>query len=230
MTERIDWYELSPEERATLTEDQVRDYCRVAAMEAGVVLSQNDSTTFLPEERPELEFEEMWVIEADDMPTGIAFRTKEDAQAFMRLSVIGVNTKYLGSGYSSTLKVIRPLTGMVAKRVEDFLQEAEYERARVALDEYGNNMKHNSELRAALEKRSRDYDRACEYIWSDYREAKGRVEKLAEVRRCWAEYQELARDKAAAVTFLWKAYDDADMVEEALGAGWADIPAEQATS
>lgn len=217
----IDFDNLSVEEKANLTIEEVNDYCRIAAMEAGVVLAQI-SPEFLPEEHPEIQFKEMWVVEGDDMPTGIAFRDKESAEDFTELNMIGINTKYLGSGYAATLKIIRSMTGLTIKLSEEFLTEAEYERAKVALDEYGNNVKHNSELRNALEKRSRDYDRAVEYIWSDYREAKASLQKLTEIRSCWFEYQDLAKDFSSAVKFMLKAYSDTELLTEALGPAWND--------
>ena len=214
-----DFYELSVDEKAKLTTDEVSAYCRVAAMEAGVVLSEIEPD-FLPEERPELEFQEMWVINGDDMPSGIVFRNKESAEDFLSLDIVGVNSKYLGSGYSTTLKVLRPLTGLTMSLAEEFLTETEYERAKVALDQFGNNVSHNKKLREALDKRSRDYDRAAEYIWSDFREAKESLAKLQEIRTCWAEYQDLAKDLSSAVKFMLKAYTDAELLAEALGANW----------
>lgn len=214
-----DFYELSTEEKANLTQEQVVAYCRVAAMEAGVVLSDIDPD-FLPEDRPELEFQKMWVVNGDDLPTGIVFRDKESADDFTTLDMVGITTKYLGNGYSTTLKILRPLTGLTVSLVEEFLTEEEYERAKVALDLYGNNVKHNAELRTALEKRSNDYDRASEYIWSDYREAKAALVKLQEIRTCWLEYQDLAKDFSSAVKFMMKAYTDSELIAEALGSSW----------
>lgn len=214
-----DFYELSTEEKANLCEAQVSAYCRVAAMEAGVILSDIEPD-FLPEEQPELQNIEMYVVEGDDMPTGIAFNNKESAEDFISLDMVGVTSKYLGSGYSTTLRILRPLTGLTIRHAEEFITEAEYERAKVALDQYGNNVKHNKDLREALDKRSRDYDRASEYIWSDYREAKATLQKLEEIRTCWSEYQDLAKDFSSAVKFMMKAYTDSELIAEALGSSW----------
>jgi hypothetical protein len=219
MNDRIEWHDLGSEERAALTEDQVRDYCRIAAMGEGVVLSPIQPS-YLPEVKPEVSEVEAWVIEADNMPQGIAFTTQEDARAFLRLGVLAVDSKYLGGDWRTSVNVIRPMVGMTVAKKDDFVTETEYNRTRASLDEYGNNAKHNRELREANDKRDREYRSACEYVWSDYREAKKRIEKLAEVRRCWAEYQELAKDKASAVTFMLKAYKDSDILNEALGATW----------
>jgi len=219
MNERLEWYELTTEEIAALTEEQVRDYCRVAAMEAGVVLSPTEPE-FLPEDKPVLAYQTLYVVEAETMPDGIAFETREAAEEFTRLAVVGCNTKYLGQGWAASIKIIKPMTGLEIKQQDDFVTETEYERARTALDEYGENVKHNKDLRTEVDKRATAYERATREVWSDWHQARQRMHELEEVRRCLQEYRELAKDEESAIACMKKAYDSPELLADALGKDW----------
>ena len=213
------WWDLCSEEKAQLTEEQVRSYCQVAAMEAGCVLTVADPV-FLPENLPPLETQTHFAIDVENLSSSILFATREDAETFARLGILGVSRKYMGQGYAASIDVVTPLTGMTVKLKDDCVSETEYERARLTLDEYGDNVRHNKELRDELNKRSSAYERATRDIWEDYRDSKKKLAKLEEVRVCWDEYKGLAKDQDSAIIFMNKAYDDAKLLEEALGEGW----------
>jgi len=225
MRPEIDWDDLDAEQKAALDEEDVRAYCMVAAVEAGVVLTKSEPD-FAEEDKPELNYQTAFAVEAEHMPEGIVFGSREDAEKFCQLDVVGVDRKYLGSGWADSIKVRRVLAGRRVKVVDDIVTEGEYERLRSELNEYGEAVKHNKELRNKIEKRQSAYDRATEYIWSDWREARDRARDLQEVRRCWGEYLDLAKDQASAIACMYKAYDDKALLKEALGEGWDCLPAE----
>lgn len=218
--EMIEWHSLNTEDIAVLTEDQVKHYCRVAAMEAGVITTEVEPE-FMSEDKPELNYVELWIVDSEYMPKGLAFGSREDAEAFIRLKPIGIDSKYLGSGWVESVNVIRVLSGMEAKRSENVITEGEYERHVATLNQFGDAVKYNKELRNDLENRQREYANATEWLWKEWHEAKAKRLELEEVRTCFEEYKSLAKTEAGAITCLKKAYKDKSvLLHAALGDGW----------
>jgi hypothetical protein len=216
----VDFSSLSAEEKASLTETEVNAFVRIACMEAGVVLGEPvEEPVFLDEPDVPLETVIRYRVEGNDMPScGIVFEDRESAQAFLELKTLGVHSKYLG-GYHRTQEYTRPMGPLHISEVQLPTEEAVVVKT-AELEESAANAKANSELRRKLESRERKIDEAAKPIWNEYREAKAHLVELQEVRNCWAEYQDLAKDFPSAVTFMMKAYDDTYLLAEALGASW----------
>ena len=217
----VDYYSLTAEQKANLSQDDVKAYARICAMEAGCISVPIEEPEFLPEEDVRLDTNVFFRINGDDLDNsmGIVFPTRIAAEQFIELNPIAVKSTYLGGGWRRSQEYTRSLTGLSVETVH-LPTEQEFNRARVGLEESASNAIHNQELREKLDKRQRDYDRVTSDLWTDYRESKGRLGLLVEIRACFEEYKTLAKDLRSAITFMKKTTYEAKDLEEALGDYW----------
>ena len=218
LTENFDL--LTTEEKASLTEVEINAIVRIACMEAGVKLGEPvEEPVFLEEPDVPLPTISRFKVGGNNMPTcEIVFEDRESASAFLGLRTLGVQNKYLG-GYHRTQEFTRPVGPLHITEIELPTEEAVVFKT-AELEKSAANAKANSELRRKIEKRENDLEKAATPIWNEYRGAKARMVELEEVRLCWVEYQNLAKDFNSAVTFMKKAYDDVVLLADALGVNW----------
>tara|TARA_R110002167_G_C12707228_1_gene655127 strand:- start:26332 stop:27024 length:693 start_codon:yes stop_codon:yes gene_type:complete len=223
----IDFDDLTVDQKAALTQEQVDQYIRVYAMEQGVPLTTNELEDFTEETPIVLPTETFYAVtheEPSGHSMGIVFRNHADAAAFLKLDFLFVQSKYL-AGYHRTQEYVTP--GSQANIVDKNLpSDIEVTRQMGELERQAQIQKGNQELSNQRKNRDREIERLSEYIWGFVREARARVYKLDDIRSCWAEYQDLAKDFPSAVKFMLKAYDDTTLVAEALGATWNCVPEE----
>lgn len=219
MTDITDFDDLTVEQKAALNEEEIQHYIRIYAMEEGVPLGTTNIEEFKEEEPVNLDKEQVFQIRHDNMSAfGIVFATRGDAEAFLQLNYRVVGSKYLGS-YHKTQEYTMPPSGLTVQMADMPTEEVVTSHQR-ELEAHAQISKANEEIRRERDKRDRIIERLSEHIWGNVRESRAVIAKFEDIRTCWAEYQELAKDRASAVKFMLKAYDDTELVNEALGATW----------
>lgn len=212
------YWGLSDAGRAELTEDQVREYCRLELMNQGVLEAK--APELLDETRPKTETITVYVPHRDDRTWGtelpVAFRTLADAEKFADLRPL-----YVEHDYSADAFCAKPLINIKIERKE-VLSEEEMLRARVALEQVTANKKANREAEEEYKKTAKAAAEVTDGVWDDWHQARRRARELVQIRETFDEYLIMCGGNTTHATrFLLKTYEAAN-VKEALGGRFVD--------
>jgi hypothetical protein len=201
------YFDLTKAERGALTEDQVRVYCNAALMEAGVV--QPTEPILVDETPPEVPKARRFVPKRSGRYStpesfGLAFKTNEDAEAFIDLVA---RAEVVENDWEAGIDYLRPIDGLISEQVS-MVTAANHVKHKAELEQAKSAKAANTKARDEYAKALRVVTDNTEGIWSDYRECVEWSASLAEVRTTFLEYCKITGDnEAAALEFLLKAYD-----------------------
>ena len=212
------FWELSDAEKAELTEEQVREYCRVELMSQGVLEAK--APELLDETNPETAKTIVYVPHRDDRTWGtelpIAFRTIAEAEQFADMRPF-----YLDHDYSANAFCAKQLVDIKIERKE-VLSEEELLRARVELEKVTANKKANAKAQEEFKKATKVAAEVTDGVWDDWHRARRHARELVKIAGTFDEYLVLCDGNAVPATrFLLKTYEAAD-VREALGGRFVD--------
>jgi len=209
------YWDLTTEERAALTEEDLRSMCRVEMMERGVVnpkpptlvdeaaIATETTTYYAPKQGGA--YGDMF---------GIAFETPEQAAAFVALKPMKLHSEWrVGSDH----KYAKPLTNDLEIAPVELMTEADYNRQSADLQRVHEAKEANGKARREYEMAMDAVNKATEGIWSDWHNCCAVVRELEKIRADFKEYTQMCKgDAQMARVFLLKAYS-ADRVDEAIG-------------
>lgn len=227
-----DWDELSREERANLTKEQVEAYIRVFAMEDGVVLGVEFEDLIENTEEPQLDTELKFQVScAEQTFTGFLFNSEVQAKAFIALVPLTRRREYIGDGYGCVVEHTQVPTEMKVEPVS-VSTEKSVAMHREALEKSAAIVEQNKKNRERRDEFHRHFSRVSSPIWREWSDDKDYLTKLENIRACYEEYKSLAKDEASAITCINKAFPDMEILNDALGKGWNVLPgiAEEAVS
>lgn len=226
------YWDLERQERAELTEEQVRAFLEVELMEKGV--RKIDPPKLRDVEEIDLSATGFFAVEYDGKystksETDLVFRDLESAAAFIALAPLETDYDYdVGSEH----KYAKPMTGMAVKPVEmcaehDVMNEKTNLTARKAAKEA------NATAQGEYDKACRAVREATSGVWDDWGECQEWAANIAAVNATFEEYTSRTGNDSQALYFLLKAYDE-DVIKDALGeerftAMAADLPADEET-
>lgn len=211
------YWDMTVDERAALTVEEVEALTKVELMEAGVLVPRPPE--LLQAEPPPTEKQTLLQPSVGNTRYGtqkvpIAFRTVEDLRAFLALRPLFIDDEWpLG------VKTAIPITGDEEHSAVEVVSKQETERLRSALERVQQNKKANEEENSRYVNECRASQKALEGLWADYQQCRTRAFRLQRVREVHAEYLTLAGgDDAVARAFLsrTKGFEPAD-VEAAIG-------------
>lgn len=215
------WF-LEGRKRATLTEQEVADYCDIALMTLGI--RKPAEPEILDETPVELEGESMYGITYAgtyaDESLDVLFPTIEDAEAFLKSGARVRISEY------GTAEYQKPLHGAKVQPVE-LPTEATRVAHKAELDRVAANRRTNEtakrEYREAMDK----CEEATKGIWIDYRDRQRMEARIVEVSETWDAYLKMSGDNpTSARSFLENTYPpeywdcdgkDVDIVTIAIG-------------
>ena len=200
------YWNLSEQERATLTREQVEAFLAVELMEKGVTKVEPPSLHAIEEITIEATeyFEVQYKGEySSPDPTSFVFVTTEQAKAFIDAAPLKKDNDWRANDQNFA----RPCLEMAIVPIQLPTQQAVL-----------NNKAELSkikELKTANEAASAAYHKACEAVneavngvWEDWREYCSKAAQHEQVQATLAEYRELCKgDNDMAMEFLSKAYD-----------------------
>lgn len=214
------YWDLSDDERGALTQEQVRDYCKLELMTKGV--EPVVETPDLPVEIPPVESRTYWCVKwtvegrygRTEFTGEVAFDTAEEAEAFSKLKAYHCETNY---ELPDRIIVARPLHSPIcegkvaATSTSVSTHMGELKRAKANLDA-------NQAQRQKLSKQLEAANSATKGLWEDWHQQQSRIAHAQHVRRVHGEYLKMTNgDAAIARTFLEKTFT-AEVVDAALGA------------
>jgi len=205
----ITYWDLTEEERGTLTEDEVERYLDAELMTKGVLRARPLELVTVPELPPPTRSYYAARTERRYGRAEFAFESKEEAERFLALRPLVVDSEYLGS------------SGSV-----EYVREAETEIVAVALYTEGEKDAHKRDIekagaaKAENERRTREHTEAVKKqtealkgLWEDWHACREKVRRLNEIRATFEEYKKIAGDDGVAATFLGKVYTPTEIAE-----------------
>lgn len=219
------YWDLSIKERASLTGEQVKSYEPLELMEAGALRVEPLELVDEPEiPEPDIEVYTQGTYSISDM---VAWPTR-DLAAAQNNGAAGVIKKERIGGYGAGGRdVLRlmPLECEVVAVARCYSEEL--------WAEAGEAITQGERARAENEQRSVAYNDALEKqrnavasLWDDWRECGRKAIVTQRVLTTLEQYRELAKDEAAAMVFLRKAFSDDDV---AVALSWDGPAADTAT-
>lgn len=209
------YFDHQPQERATLTEEQIEQSIEIELMLAGVVVPKQPRHRKRPEDIS-LHREPVYSVKVGHTDLQIAFRTAEEAQKFLELRPLFVTTDY--ETYTKhTATMDRAVTALELLPDEDAVT-AKKEELRRAHKERSTI---ENEARAYSTK-LREVEKIREKVLDDWREQQDKFSDLGDVKLAYSDYARLAGgNKDLALACLRKTFGE-DVVLEA--ATWLDLP------
>lgn len=210
------YWDMSTEERAKLTEDEVRSYLDVELMEQGV--KQIEAPTLRDVEEIDLPTTDFYAVEYEgkyggSVESGFVFPTADQAHAFIGLHAMELESDYnVGAQY----KYVREMVGMVVKPVS-LHTERDVMNEKIKLTQREDAKQVNAKAKSAYDEACRAVREATEHLWGDWSECRERAEEIAAVVATFEEYQDNTDNDERALYFLLKIYNE-DTIKEALGA------------
>ncbi len=213
MPDNLDFWTLSPEERATLNQEQVEDYIKVELMREGVIR---------PKE-PELQDETPPTVPTTTFfraslerytKSSFAFRTAEDAATFAALKPVKVDYNY---NCGDKVHYGKNIDDELTIEPVELSTEADYmkftaEMSRAKATKQANDAK-RTEHREAMDATTKVVDG----VWEAWHEAHEEVRSREALKAKWEEYLGMCKgDESIAFPFLKKAYSD-EKIKAALG-------------
>jgi hypothetical protein len=206
-----DYWELSEEERAALTQEQVDRFAEYELMAKGVLRTSTLELEAVPEvPEPSLTF---YRIKRDSWhQLDFAFRSSEAAMAFLALDPVLVETNYYGGRTAiESAKAFGTDATVSAQKLR-----SEEESSAVL-----TTVKRAAEISASNNKRREEHDKAVRAqeealvdMWTDWRRCRDRDAAMRRIVKTYDEYVATAGDASVAAKFLLKAFAR-DQIEEA---------------
>ena len=213
------YWDLTDAEKANLTREQVEQFVAAELMTHGVVkveppkyedepiAPRSDATCFRIRERDK--------HNAFD----VAFATVEQAQAFLKLNPIAVDSIWTGG---RSVPFTRPLENAEIYQAETF-SKAQVDASRATIEMSAKAKERNEVLAREYEKELRAQQEVLEGMWSDWREQQAKAARLRRVIDTFADYKTTAGDSDLAAKFLHKAFPSA-IIDEAASWYGVEIP------
>lgn len=222
------YWDLTQEERGALVETDLAKFETFALMEAGII--RPVAPAVLTEEAPQLQRTTMYRPHYSyGNQLDVVFKTPEQAAAFLKLEPMKLESKWLGSGYGSSVEFAKVLDDITFKAVE-VAREDDINLRKTELERYAANKQENERARASFDAAMKKVSETTKGMWEDYRECQQLVRDLAAVRAKLAEYTDLCKgDASMARTFVEKAFA-AELVDRALGVRPPELARAVATS
>ena len=200
----MNYWDLSPRDRANLTRDEVEKFIDYELMQKGVL--RVEAPTLEPV--PEVTFAKRRYYKATASSIGSygsdspIFPTIEQAEAFAALTPLVEVGAYLGDGRHS---YVTP-TEVTISPVE--MMDAEtYHAVAAALARQASIIKKNKEERDEFEKAAKAQDEALRDLWEDWERQRDFDYTFSRVIETWKKYLELSKgDAEIAAGFLTKVH------------------------
>lgn len=218
------YWDLSKSERAALDREGLKRYEQIELMTQGIEAPQPPALEPVPDPGKIERVARFRVVEGTGYRRAslgsVAFRTAEDAAAFLALKPERIDHDY-GADADHIAAILDPTIEQIS-----VLDEEAFVAVRTALSEAKAVQQRNEEAQSEFRKLSDLADKALREIHEDWHAARARVCRLDEIREAYRNYLDLADgDEAVALRFLARTYGmDA---YEALG---IDPPPETAES
>lgn len=212
-----EYWDYSPAERAAMPEERVDDLLSIELMAKGVVRPEPPHLEVI--EHIEVARVTMYGIKYDNHhDLGVLFATADDASKCLALL-----PRRIENDWQSDIKIAQQFVGTI-EPVEIF-SEADLVMKKRALVR-------NKERKAANEKAQNEFNKAnqivtkaCDKIWSDWRQQRSTLKNMERIRDVAKQYMDTAGDVAIAMRFLLKAYTREQITESMEWADWkATIP------
>jgi len=206
------YWDLSEQERAALTADDVQRYVDAELMLKGVLKVK--PLEIEPEPNMPVPVTKAFVVrfasKYGSMDSGVAFATLDAAQAFVALRPMNLASEYLES---TSVPYTKPAIDSEIAEVPIFTEEA---KNAVRAD-----LKRGAAIKASNGKRREEYTKAVAAqesalsgLWEDWTTCREEEAKLRAVADTLKDYQRTAGDDGIALSFLAKVYPAA-LIEEA---------------
>lgn len=209
----MDFGELTVEQRAALTQDQVKECINFELMRQGVI--RPEPPELLDETKPKLTTETHYLIKKNTYSDfGIAFLNTEDAAAFLRLRPLEVKHEYR---CGSEVRYGATLVGATSIEPVELSSEQEFTDNKEKLLRAEKNKDANTKARAEFDENMKSSTDVVDHVWERYHEAREEIADRARVVAKFEEYKEMCDDNEhIAFSFLSKAYF-AERILAALG-------------
>lgn len=203
------YWDLKDNERAALSEEDVRALCRVELMEQGILEPK-------PVERrdvnpPELEMDTYYHVDGFD---DLLFSSAVDVEAFLLLKPFRRGHDYR-VGYGKESYFAQPLEGDVVNHM--------YPRQEVFV-QHISDLEQAKEAREANQKAQREFESTMEAvreatggIWEDWHRCRNHVANLQNVRDTFHEYLQICNGNWRAASVFLEKVHDRKLCREALG-------------
>lgn len=220
-----DYWELSEKGRAMLTQEEVDRFADYELMQKGVLRAQ--PLELEPEPEVPAPTQQFFRVKRDSWhELDIAFRSAEDAQAFLRLRPVYIERAYCGH---VNVESAKPLGGDVEVTAQLLRSSDESNAMMVTLKRAGEIKASNAKRREEHEKAQRAQEEALVDMWSDWRQCRAKLARIDKVVATFDEYRKIADDIDLAGKFLLKAFPRDEIVEAASWHGFA-IPLPEAAA
>ncbi len=206
------YWDLSNEERAALSREDVEALCRVEAMEKGV--TKPPIVEEVSEEPPEMRTRTLFRPNyhneyGSTSACDVAFETKEQLDAFVALRPVHVER-----AWEIECNIAHPISAEaeVVTIANDAASALEARKA------WSKAKRVAAEQKQKYEKEKRAYDEAVESVWSDWREQGRHAFEVERAREKWTEYVGMCDgNERIALGFFLKIHSDGEFVAEVLG-------------
>lgn len=200
------YWNLSEQERAVLTREQVEAFLDVELMEKGV--TKVEPPTLHAIEEITVETTEYFEVQykgeySSPDTTGFVFTTTEQAKAFIDTAPLKKDNDWQANNQNFT----RPCREMAIVPIQLPTQQAVLNN-KAKLSEVKELKDTNETASAAYHKACKAVNEAVNGVWEDWRECTAKAAQHEQVQSTLAEYTELCKgDSSMAMDFLLKAYD-----------------------
>lgn len=204
------YWDFDESERASLTSEQVESLLNVELMEKGVL--KPVPPTLESEQLPELPKRQYFEVFRQGRYSGkdscgVVFDTIEQAQAFIALKPLKIDSDYQ---IGSDIYFVRPMLDL-SIQPNDLPTEQDALARKPQLSRVTKAREENNKARDAHEKAMKECRAAGGDVWEDWyrcRKQQGECQRLLDV---FEDYKRTAGDDATALRFLRKVYSDLEI-------------------
>lgn len=198
------FYDLTDEEKISLTENQVQYYAKLDCANQGIIIPQKPINNLKEVQPPTQKFYQVGY-------ESIVFETEQDAQDYVNAKQKGFSTTYIGDSYNSR----EQYTNKAVNDVGDIKSIVLYTK------EEAIGLKQTIKYNQETQKEWDEYNKALENynniernIWSEIEDIKFYNSRQEYYQKVYDDYTELANgDLLTAHKFFEKAYKNADLTD-----------------
>lgn len=212
------YWDFTEQERAALTDEQVRELCKLELMGEGIIPPSYPGPA---PERPVVDEPKVTVYQvtwkAGYTTESLCFEDREQALEAMKLRPVNID-----HDYTADVDSLRPLSesSMGEREVYKVFDKESYSSQ---LNEYRSAKERHDKEVAEYNDDKKAADRCCEGLWEDYHEQCATLRKAKRVAERFAEYvQTCDGDRRIAAKFLEKAFEPEEIQQ---ANEWADAGA-----
>lgn len=214
------YWDLTEQERAKLTSEQIDALLVVELMEKGVVRVEKPELQPVEEVKPKTE--RFYGIQVDGEYSSpdqldICFQSIETAEQFSRMAIMRIKAPY-----PSYTKHVAYVSGLTIVPL-DLPSAAEVVNVKAELEKAAAAKKANADAMTKYNADSKAVDDAVKGVWDDWQACRGKARDAGKVKTTLAEYLGLCDgNRETAEKFLAKAFDE-DRIAEAkewFGSEW----------